>query len=60
MTTSPELSPLQTRFVIEAIFTALAEIEQSEDFSQGAADGLYESLRILGVKNADIKAELAR
>lgn len=56
----PDISPLQHRFIVEAIFTALAEIEQSEDFSQGVADGLYESLRILGVKNAEINAELAR
>lgn len=42
------MSELEKRAVREAIESALAEIEQSEDFSQGVVDGLNDALRILG------------
>ncbi len=42
------MSELERRAVIEAIEAALAEIEQSEDFSQGVVDDLKDSIRILG------------
>ena len=62
MTTETQLdvSPLQRRFIIETLFAALAEIEQSEDFSQGVADDMYEVLKILGVKSDEIEEELSR
>lgn len=60
MTTDTQLdvSPLQKRFIIETLFAALAEIEQSDDFSQVVADDIYEVLLILGVKRDQVNEEL--
>lgn len=65
MTTDPQpcvidATVLQKRFIIETLFAALAEIEQSEDFSQGVADDMLEVLKILGVKSDEIEEELSR
>lgn len=55
-----DATQLQRRFIIETIFAALAEIEQSPDFSQGVADDMCEVLKILGVKSDEIEEELSR
>jgi hypothetical protein len=48
-----DISELQYRFVLEALFAALAEIEQSDDISQKVEDDLRETLRILGAESDD-------
>jgi hypothetical protein len=45
-----EISEIERRALIESLETALAEMEASDEFSQGSVDGLYEAVRILGGK----------
>jgi hypothetical protein len=45
-----EISELERRHLIATIEQALAEMEQSEDFSQGTIDDLKEGIIILGGK----------
>lgn len=42
------ISELERRHLIATIQSALAEMEQSEDFSQGTIDDLEEAVVILG------------
>lgn len=42
------ISEMERRHLIEVIEQALAEMEQSEDFSQGTVDDLREGIIILG------------
>jgi hypothetical protein len=51
------ITELERQHVVEMIDQALAEMEESEEFSQGAIDGLYDVLRILGVKNVEVHSK---
>ena len=44
------ITELERQFIVEQVGQALAEMEESEEISQGAIDGLVEALHILGVK----------
>jgi hypothetical protein len=57
VTTDHEISELERRYAVEMIDQALAEVEESEDVSQGAIDGLYDVLRILGVKHVEVTSK---
>lgn len=46
-----ELSELERRHIVEMIDQAIAEMEQSEEISLGAIDGLASIYAILGVRN---------
>lgn len=43
------VSELQRRALVEAIEQALVEMEESDEISQGAIDGLVDGLAMLGV-----------
>lgn len=45
-----EITELERRFLIEKIEQAIAEMEASDEFSQGSIDGMYEAVQILGGK----------
>lgn len=45
----PDPSELEKRAIVESIEQALVEMELSTDISQGAIDGLIDSLKIFGV-----------
>lgn len=48
MNTRFELSDLERGEILEALYTALAEVSQTADISQGVVDRLHEAVEILG------------
>lgn len=40
----------ERRYVVEMIEQALVEMEESDQISQGAIDGLVDALKVLGVE----------
>lgn len=45
-----EISKLEAAHILDKLDEAMAELEQSEEISQGVIDGLVEIYAILGVK----------
>lgn len=51
------MSELEERHAVEMIEQALLEMEESDEISQGAIDGLVEILEILGVHDYDSRKQ---
>lgn len=44
------ITELERRHIVEMIEQALVEMEESDQISQGAIDGLADALKVLGVE----------